>query len=63
MVAPSETAHNIRTLIDCHFEWLLVREEGRSFPVTQAEITIDHTGDNILLGIPDDRGFLSWRVN
>ena len=63
MVAPSETAHDIRTLIDTHFEWLVVREEGRSFPITQAEITIDHSGDKILLGIPDDRGFLSWRVN
>jgi hypothetical protein len=63
MVEPSETAHDIRTLVDRHFEWLLVREEGRSFPVTNAEIAIDHNGDKILLGIPDDRGFLSWRVN
>lgn len=63
MVDPSEAARNIRALIDCHFEWLLVREGGRSFPVTRTEIAIDHTAEKILLGIPDDRGFLSWRVN
>ncbi|MEP6848948.1 MAG: hypothetical protein ABI999_08825 [Acidobacteriota bacterium] len=63
MVNAAETAGEIRSLIDGHFEWLLVREEGRSFPLSRTEIDVEHAGEKIMLGIPDDRGFLSWRVN
>ena len=63
MVNAAETAGEIRSLIDGHFEWLLVREEGRSFPLARTEIDIEHAGEKVMLGIPDDRGFLSWRVH
>src|SRR5437899_4145265 len=63
MVDHAATASEIRALIDGHFEWLLVREEGKSFPVNRTEINVEHSGKKILLGIPDDRGFISVRVN
>lgn len=56
-------AAEIRALIDGHFEWLLVREEGKSFPVNRTEIEVAHTGGKTLFGFPDDRGFHSWRIN
>ncbi|MGH9819612.1 MAG: hypothetical protein ACRD43_05535, partial [Pyrinomonadaceae bacterium] len=63
MVDAARKAEEIRLLIDGHFEWLLVREEGRSFPLNRTEIAIEHEGEKVLLGVPDDRGFRSWRVN
>ena len=55
-------AQEIRELIDGHFEWLLVRDAGSSFPLNSTEIEIEKRGGKVLLGLPDDRGFRSWRV-
>lgn len=53
----------LRTLIDGHFEWLLVREGGRSFPLNSGELDIEVLDDKTLFGFPDDTGFHSWRLN
>lgn len=63
MVDQARKAQEIRSVLDAHFEWLLVRAEGRSFPLNRTEIAVEHEGGKILLGVPDDRGFRSWRVN
>ncbi len=59
MVTPDE----LRKLIDGHHEWLLVRDGGRSFPLTRTEIMIDANSGKTLFGFPDDKGFHSWRLN
>lgn len=59
MVEPGE----LRALIDGHFEWLLVREGGRSFPLNSGELDIEVHSDRTLFGFPDDAGFHSWRLN
>jgi hypothetical protein len=55
-------AQEIRELIDGHFEWLLVRDAGSSFPLYRTEIEIERRGTRVLIGLPDDRGFRSWPV-
>jgi hypothetical protein len=63
MVDSTETAMELRIAIDGHFEWLLERSEGPSFPLNRTEIEVEHKGGKILLGLPDDRGFRLWRIN
>ena len=56
-------AEEIRELINGHFEWLVVRNARLSFPINRTEIEIEKRGGKVLLGLPDERGFRSWRVN
>jgi len=56
-------ADELRTLIDAHHEWLLVRELGRSFPLNKDEIDIEIDGRKTIFGFLDDIGFHSWRLN
>lgn len=63
MVEVTEEFEHIRSVIAGHFEWLLVREKGLSFPLDQTEIAIERVRGKIMLGITDDQGFRSWRIN
>ena len=53
----------IRTCLDGHYEWLLIREFGRTFPLDRTEIEIENVDDKTLFGFLDDNGFHSWRLN
>ncbi|MEQ1923592.1 MAG: hypothetical protein ABL952_13885 [Pyrinomonadaceae bacterium] len=59
MVNPDE----IRELLAAHHEWLLVRETGRTFPLTNPEIEITADGDKTLIGFIGDDGFHDWRLH
>jgi len=60
MVNPDE----LRSLIDAHREWLIVRDSGRSFALLASEIEIG-AGDRgrTIFGFLDETGFHSWRLN
>jgi hypothetical protein len=62
MVNAEELAHELRTRIDTHFEWLLVREGGRTFPLRKTEIDVTCSSGKVLLGVFDDAGFDVSRV-
>lgn len=62
MVNAEELAHELRTRIDAHFEWLLVRAEGRTFPLRGTEIEVTCRSGKVLLGVFDDSGFDVSRV-
>lgn len=49
-------------LINAHFEWLLIRENGRTFPLRNTEIEITADGRKTLLGFLDEKGFQARRV-
>lgn len=53
----------IRSLIDAHREWLLVRDTGRAFPLLSGEIEVTAGDGKTLFGFLDDCGFHSWRLN
>ena len=55
MVTPDE----LRELIAAYPEWLLVRDSGRSFPLSGSEIEVTTADDRTLLGFLDDGGFHS----
>lgn len=57
MVETDDLAEEIRTRIDSHFEWLLVRGDGRTFPLRRTEIELRADRGRILFGVFDDRGF------
>ncbi|MFM9905721.1 MAG: hypothetical protein ACKVQJ_14250 [Pyrinomonadaceae bacterium] len=50
-------------LIGGHHEWLLIREQGHTFPLEKQEIEIETVGETVFFGFLDDRGFHSWRLN
>ena len=57
MVKPEDLAHDLRARIDSHFEWLLVRESGRTFSLRRTEIDLRCESNRILFGVFDDKGF------
>lgn len=44
-------------------EWLLVREEGKTFPLLASEIEISESEGKRHFGFLDDKGFHTWRLN
>jgi len=62
MVSSGNIAAELSALIDSHFEWLIVRESGKTFAVQKPEIEIVCEERKILLGFPGDKGFRAWRV-
>ena len=57
MVNAEELANELRTRIDSHFEWLLVREGGRTFPLRKTEIDVTCSAGKVRFGVFDDSGF------
>ncbi len=53
----------IREVLAAHHEWLLIRETGRTFPLTNPEIEITAGGDRTLIGLIGDDGFHDWRLH
>ena len=56
-------ADELRDLISSRHEWLLVREQGKTFSLRASEIEISDDGERTLFGFLDDVGFHSWRLN
>jgi hypothetical protein len=54
MVNAEELAGEVRARIATHFEWLLVRSEGRTFPLRRSEIDVWFDERNALLTLLDD---------
>ncbi|HTK36913.1 MAG TPA: hypothetical protein VL325_00345 [Pyrinomonadaceae bacterium] len=54
---------DLRETIDKHFEWLLVRENGKTFPVRCNEIDVARVDDRTHFSFLDDLGFHTWRLN
>lgn len=44
-------------------EWLLVREDGRAFPLLSEEIDIAENGSKVLFSFPNETGYNTWRLN
>ena len=62
MVTADDLAADLRGRIDSHFEWLLVRPTGRTFPLRRDEIDVISRGERVIFGLLDDSGFNSFRV-
>jgi hypothetical protein len=62
MVTAEKLAHELRTRIDSHFEWLLVRPNGGTFPLRRDEIDISSEGEKALLTVLDDSGLGVSRI-
>lgn len=56
MVTGQDPVDELRARIDSHLEWLLVRENGRTFPLRRTEIDIHRVSDKVMFGIFDDSG-------
>ncbi len=52
----------ISQILDTHFEWLAVRENGRTLPLRRDEIEIEESPDRTLIGFVDDGGFSFRRI-
>jgi hypothetical protein len=52
----------LKAAIDTHFEWLLVRENGKTFPLQKAEIEITNDDAKVLFAVVDEDGFRVSRV-
>ena len=63
MVEPQISHTDLRETIDKHFEWLLVRENGKTFPVRCNEIDFATTDDRTHFSFLDDLGLHTWRLN
>jgi hypothetical protein len=62
MVTAEKLAEELRARIDSHFEWLLVRAHGGTFPLRRDEIDISAEGEKALLTVLDDSGLGVSRV-
>ncbi|HKP68739.1 MAG TPA: hypothetical protein VJV05_05625 [Pyrinomonadaceae bacterium] len=62
MVNADDLVASLRCRIDSHFEWLLVRPTGRTFPLRRDEIYVISQGERVMFGVLDDSGFNSFRV-
>lgn len=57
-----EEPDGLTTLIAAHFEWLAVRDSGRTLPLRRDEIEITDDGRKTLFGYTDEKGFSIRRV-
>jgi hypothetical protein len=62
MVTAEKLAEELRARIDSHFEWLLVREHGGTFPLRRDEIDISFEHERALLTVLDDAGIGVSRI-
>ncbi len=57
-----EEPDGLTTLIAAHFEWLAVRDSGRTLPLRRDEIEIVDDGRRMLFGFVEEKGFSMRRV-
>ena len=63
MVDPQISHANLRETIDKQFDWLIVRENGKSFPISPDEIDVSVLESRTHFSFLDDLGFHTWRLN
>lgn len=63
MVAPQPSTETLESLLDASAEWLIVSENGRTFPVNRSEIEVTEETARTLFGVIDETGFRSRRVS
>ena len=61
MVSPAKS-FDLPALIDAHAEWLVIGENGKTFPMNRNEIELLDEDNKLLFGFLDDKGFRSVRV-
>jgi hypothetical protein len=57
------TTEELRELLAATREWLLLREEDKTFPLLSSEIEISDGDGKRHFGFLDDKGFHTWRLN
>ncbi|HKX84007.1 MAG TPA: hypothetical protein VJL58_07305, partial [Pyrinomonadaceae bacterium] len=57
-----EDMHDLQAIVDSHSEWLLVRENGKSFSIGRSEVEFLSDEDGALVAILDDGGYKYSRV-
>jgi hypothetical protein len=57
------TTEELRERLAATHEWLLVREEGKTFPLLSSEIEVTDGDGKRHFGFLDDKGFHNWRLN
>ncbi|HEV7698631.1 MAG TPA: hypothetical protein VGO43_00230 [Pyrinomonadaceae bacterium] len=57
------TTDELRERLAANQEWLLVREEGKTFPLYSTEIEVREDGGKRHFGFLDEKGFHTWRLN
>ena len=62
MEAVESISVSLRELIDSNFEWLLIRENGRTFPLRRTEIEIVEEPARTLVEVLGEEGFRALRV-
>jgi hypothetical protein len=54
--------NGLTAILDAHHEWLIVRENGRTFPTLRSEIEIENSNGKSTLGFVSDDGLAVWRI-
>ncbi|MEO7673065.1 MAG: hypothetical protein ABIU09_03185 [Pyrinomonadaceae bacterium] len=62
MVTPAAPAIDLSALIDDHAEWLVISENGKTFPINRTEIEVIEDKGKQLFGFLNDKGFRFVRV-
>src|SRR5256885_8168288 len=57
------STEELRERLAATHEWLLVREEGKTFPLYSTEIEVSEDDGRRQFGFLDDKGFHNWRLN
>ncbi len=63
MVASEPSAESLADLLDTSAEWLIVGENGRTFPVNRNEIDLIAEADRTFFGVIGESGFRTRRVS
>lgn len=63
MVVTADSHSELEEKIAANIEWLLIRSNGRAFPLSANEIEIDLLEDRTQFGFVDDTGLHKWRLN
>ncbi|MGD9588383.1 MAG: hypothetical protein AB7Q37_05135 [Pyrinomonadaceae bacterium] len=62
MVAPQFSIDEAGELLDRYAEWLIVGEDGRTFPIERSEIEMRRGPGGFRFGSPGEKGFRSRRI-
>lgn len=65
MVSPKQSPgdpSDLAALLDASAEWLMVTENGRSFPIGRDEIEVEKRNGKLLLGVVGENGFRQRRI-
>lgn len=57
MVAAQASTQDLESMLDAHAEWLMIGENGRSFPLNRREIEIERAERGPLFGAVGENGF------